>query len=220
VLHNGLGHHDAALEAARRACEHVDLGFYGWCLAELVEAAARTGDRAAGEDALAKLAERTEAAGTDWALGQLARSRALLDETGAEDHYLEAIERLGRTRMAVHHARAHLVYGEWLRRRERPREARRHLRTAHEMFVRMDARAFADRAGRELRDVGDSADRRAAHTGQELTAQESQIARLAGDGLTNPEIGAQLFISPHTVDWHLRKVYAKLGITSRRQLRA
>jgi DNA-binding CsgD family transcriptional regulator len=219
VLHNGLGHYRAALDGARRACEHDDLGFYGWALAELVEAAARSGDPGAATVALQQLEDRTSAAGTEWALGILARSRALLTEgPAAEAHYREAIERLERSRIAVQLGRAHLLYGEWLRRQNRRQDARTQLRTAHDMFDRFGAEGFARRARDELSATGERVRRHNAMTRELLTAQEAQIARLAGDGLTNPEIAAQLFLSRHTVEWHLRKVFAKLDISSRRQL--
>jgi DNA-binding CsgD family transcriptional regulator len=220
MLYNGLGRYSDALTAAQRSCEHEDLGFGGWVVGELVEAAARCGERAVARDALAKLSDLTQAAGTDWALGILAGARALLEEDhAAEDLYREAIDRLGRTRIGAYHARAHLVYGEWLRREHRRVDAREQLGIAHEMFNRMGAEAFAERARRELLATGEKARKRAAGSGEGLTAQEAQIAQLAGAGLTNQEIGAQLFISAHTVEWHLRKVFAKLGIRSRRQLR-
>jgi DNA-binding CsgD family transcriptional regulator len=220
MLYNGLGRYGEAFTAAQRSCEHEDLGFGGWVVGELVEAAARCGEREVAVDALAKLSELTQAAGTDWALGILAGARALLEEDrAAEDLYREAIDRLGRTRIVAYHARAHLVYGEWLRREHRRVDAREQLGIAHEMFGRMGAEAFAERARRELLATGEKARRRASGSGEGLTAQEAQIAQLAGAGLTNQEIGAQLFISAHTVEWHLRKVFAKLGIRSRRQLR-
>lgn len=222
VLYNGLGRYEDAFGAARQACEDDDYGLFGWCLLELIEAAARSGERAAAGAALRQLEERALVTGTDWAAGALARSRALLTDGGtAEGLYREAIERLGRTRIAVHLARAHLVYGEWLRRCNRRIDARTQLQTAHEMFGRMGAEPFAARTRRELLVTGQKVSKRGRPSapGEELTAQEAQIARLAGAGLTNPEIAAQLFISAHTVEWHLRKVFAKLGITSRRQLR-
>jgi DNA-binding CsgD family transcriptional regulator len=219
VLRNGLGQYHDALDGARRACEHDDLGFYGWALAELVEAAARSGDPGAATVALQQLEDRTSAAGTEWALGILARSRALLSEgPAAEAHYREAIERLERSRIVVQLGRAHLLYGEWLRRQNRRQDARTQLRTAHDMFDRFGAEGFARRARDELAATGERVRRHNAKTREVLTAQEAQIARLAGDGLTNPEIGAQLFLSRHTVEWHLRKVFAKLDISSRRQL--
>lgn len=222
VLYNGLGRYQEAFVAAREACEDDDYGLFGWCLIELIEAAARSGQAAAAGAPLRQLEERARAAGTDWAAGALLRSRALLtDGSTAEDLYREAIERLERTRIAVHLARAHLIYGEWLRRCNRRVDARVQLQTAHQMFGRMGAEPFAARARRELLVTGQKVSKRGSQSGpgEELTAQEAQIARLAGAGLTNPEIAAQLFISTHTVEWHLRKVFAKLGITSRRQLR-
>ena len=220
VLYNGLGRYEEASAAAQRACEDEDLGLFGWCLVELVEAGARSGEQEAALDALRQLEERTLNSGTDWAAGFLARSRALLaDDRTAEAYYQEAIEKLGQTRIVVHLARAHLVYGEWLRRCNRRVDARAQLQTAHEMFARMGADAFAERARRELLVTGQKVGKRSTASGDGLTAQEAQIARLVGEGLTNPEVAAQLFISTHTVEWHLRKVFAKLGITSRRQLR-
>jgi DNA-binding CsgD family transcriptional regulator len=219
VLNNGLGRYEAALAGAQRACEYDDLGLYGFALVELVEAGARSGAHEEAAAALRQLDERTDAAGTDWALGVRAWSRALLsDGEGAEPLYREAIERLEHTRIAVHLARAHLVYGEWLRRENRRTEAREHLRSAHEMFNRFGAGAFAERARRELVATGESARRRTVETRDALTPQEAQIALLAREGLSNPEIGAQLFISPRTVQYHLRKVFQKLDITSRNQL--
>jgi DNA-binding CsgD family transcriptional regulator len=220
VLYNGLGRYGEAFVAARDACEYEELGFHGWCLFELIEAATRTGDRETAAQAAQRLEERTSPSGTDWGLGALANARALLaDDDVADGLYTEAIERLARTRIVVHLARTHLHYGEWLRRMNRRVDARRHLTEAHEMFTRMGAQAFAERARRELVATGEKVRKQAVSSGNVLTAQEAQIARLAGDGLTNQEIGAQLFISTHTVEWHLRKVFVKLGITSRRQLR-
>ncbi|WP_406757451.1 AAA family ATPase [Mycobacterium sp. SMC-15] len=220
VLYNGLGRYQSACEGLRRVLEYEDLGLYGWNLAELVEAGARGGEQPLAAEALAQLAERATVSGTDWGLGVLARSRALLcDSATAEDHYVEAVERLGRTRIAVDLARAHLVYGEWLRREKRRGDARTQLRTAHEMFTGFGAQAFAQRSRRELQAIGDKVGTRTAAGGDVMTPQEQQIAELAGAGLTNVEIGAQLFISAHTVEWHLRKVFAKLGIRSRRELR-
>ena len=165
------------------------------------------------------LEERTGAAGTDWALGVQARSRALLsDGPDADSLYREAIERLERSRITVHVARAHLVYGEWLRRENRRIAAREHLRAAHEMFSTMGAEAFAERARRELLATGETARKRTDETQDALTPQEAQIALLARDGLSNPEIGAQLFLSPRTVQYHLHKVFQKVGLTSRNQL--
>ncbi|MEV5149102.1 AAA family ATPase [Streptomyces sp. NPDC052727] len=220
VLNNGLGRYEEAFDAARLATAHQqELIAANWGLVELVEAAARSGRRDAAEAALDRLTRATDAAATNWALGVQARSRALLGRGhAAEELYREAIERLGRTRTAVELARAHLLYGEWLRRESRRVDARKHLREAHALFSRLGAGAFAERAVRELRATGETVTRRDGVAAQTLTAQETQIALLARDGLTNSEIGAQLFLSPHTVEWHLRKVYAKLGIPSRRHL--
>jgi DNA-binding CsgD family transcriptional regulator len=219
VLYNGLGRYDAALAGASLACEYDDLGVFGFALVELVEAAARADARQVAEDALRQLEERTCAANTDWGLGVQSWARALLSEgPAAEPLYREAIERLERTRIAVHLARAHLVYGEWLRRENRRVDAREQLRAAHEMFGQFGAEAFAERARRELLATGETARSRTDETRGELTPQEAQIARLAQEGLSNPEIGAQLFISPRTVQYHLHKVFQKLEITSRNQL--
>jgi DNA-binding CsgD family transcriptional regulator len=188
-------------------------------LTELVEAAVRSGHREAAEAALAELTRATEAAATDWALGVQARSQALLgQEDSAEELYREAVERLGRTRVKTDLARAHLLYGEWLRRQNRRVDARKQLRMAHTLFSQFGAGAFAERSVRELRAAGETVTRRTGAAAATLTPQETQIAQLARAGLTNTEIGAQLFLSPHTVEWHLRKVYAKLNITSRRLL--
>ena len=219
LLYNGLGRYDKALAAAELVCEYDDIGVLGWSLTELVEAAVRSGQPARASDALKRLSETTRASGTDWALGAEARSRALLSEgETAETCYREAIERLGRTRMRPALARAHLLYGEWLRRENRRRDARAELRTAHGLFTTMGIEAFAERAGRELLAAGDTVRNRTAETVSELTAQEAHIARLAVDGRTNAEIGAQLFLSTRTVEWHLGKVYTKLGVGSRREL--
>jgi DNA-binding CsgD family transcriptional regulator/tetratricopeptide (TPR) repeat protein len=220
LLHNGLGHYDKALAAAELACEYDDIGVLGWELTELIEAAVRSGQPARASDALQRLSETTRASGTDWALGTEARSRALLSEgETAENCYREAIERLGRTRMRPAVARAHLLYGEWLRRENRRRDARAELRTAHGLFTTMGIEAFAERARHELLATGDTVRKRTAETVSDLTAQEAHIARLAVDGRTNTEIGAQLFLSTRTVEWHLSKVYTKLGVGSRRELR-
>jgi DNA-binding CsgD family transcriptional regulator len=220
LLYNGLGHYDQALAAAELVCEYDDIGVLGWSLTELVEAAVRSGQPARASDALQRLSETTRASGTDWALGTEARSRALLSEgQTAENYYREAIERLGRTRMRPAVARAHLLYGEWLRRENRRGGARAELRTAYDLFTAMGIEAFAERARRELLANGDTVRKQAAETVSELTAQEAHIARLAVDGRTNAEIGAQLFLSTRTVEWHLSKVYTKLGVGSRRELR-
>jgi DNA-binding CsgD family transcriptional regulator len=220
VLYNGLGRYDDAFAAARESCEYEDLGFNGWCLVELVEAAARSGEQEAAAQAVQRLEQRAGASGTEWGLGALASAQALLaDDDLADSLFTEAIQRLARTRVVVHLARTRLLYGEWLRRVNRRIDARKHLTEAYEMFTRMGAQAFTERARRELMATGEKVRKQQVSSGDELTAQETQIARLAGDGLTNQEIGAQLFISTHTVEWHLRKVFVKLGITSRRQLR-
>ncbi|MFE7559148.1 AAA family ATPase [Kitasatospora sp. NPDC057500] len=224
VLHNGLGRYREALDHAERAVEYEDFAVAGFALAELVEAAARAGAPEAAEAPLRRLAERAEAGGTDWALGVLARSRALVSEgPAAERLYREAVERLGRSRVAVQLARTHLVYGEWLRRENRRADARAQLRTAHGMLRGFGAGAFAERARRELLATGETVRSRPADGAgprEALTTQEGQIARLAADGLTNSEIGAELFISPRTVEWHLGKVFTKLDVRSRNRLRA
>ncbi|MFI8075581.1 AAA family ATPase [Streptomyces sp. NPDC086033] len=221
VLYNGLGRYEEAFDSARQASAHPqDLAVYNWGLTELVEAAVRSGHREAAEAALARLTRATEAAATDWALGVQARSQALLGQDGsAEELYREAVERLGRTRVKTDLARAHLLYGEWLRRQNRRFDAREQLRVAHTLFSRFGAGAFAERSVRELRAAGETVTQQGTGAAPAtLTPQEAQIAQLARAGLTNTEIGAQLFLSPHTVEWHLRKVYAKLNITSRRHL--
>ncbi len=220
LLHNGLGEYEAALASAQAACEHDDLGLVAWALIELVEAAARSDRPDIAAATVGRLAERTQASGTDWALGIEARSRALVSEGETADGlYREAVERLARTRVTVHLARTHLVYGEWLRREQRRTEARQHLRAAHEMFDRFGAAAFAERARRELQATGETVRKRTVEAQDVLTPQEAQVARLAAEGHTNPEIGAQLFISPRTAEYHLSKVFTKLDISSRRQLR-
>jgi DNA-binding CsgD family transcriptional regulator len=219
ILNNGLGRYQAAMEAAKRGSDDGDFGYSGASLPELVEAATRSGQPEVAAAALSRLEERTRAAGTDWALGVLARSKALMsDGEDADSLYGEAIERLERTRIRVELARARLLYGEWLRRENRRVDARDQLRAAHELFSRSGAEAFAERASRELRATGEAARKRTEETRGVLTPQEAQIAQLAQGGLSNPEIGAQLFISPRTVQYHLRKVFAKLEITSRNQL--
>jgi DNA-binding CsgD family transcriptional regulator len=220
VLHNGLGDYDAALAPAQSASARDELMVSVWSLPELIEAATRSHKREVAAEALERLSERTRAAGTDLALGIEARSRALLSEGDvAEGLYREAIERLGRSRIRLDLARAYLLYGEWLRREGRRVDAREQLRAAHDMLATMGIKAFAERTRRELWATGETVRKRTVETREELTAQEAQIARLAAEGRTNPEIGGALFISARTVEWHLRKVYPKLGITSRRELR-
>jgi ATP/maltotriose-dependent transcriptional regulator MalT len=208
------------MAAAERASEHPeDLAFYNWGLVELIEAANRSGNPERASAALERLADITRASGTDWALGVEARSRALLsDGDTGERLYVEAIERLARTRMRVELARSHLLYGEWLRRERRRVDAREQLRTALEMFTSMGTEAFAGRAERELLATGERVRKRTVETREDLTSQEARIARLAGDGLSNADIGGRLFISQHTVAYHLRKVFSKLDVTSRNQL--
>ena len=222
VLYNGLARYKEAAWSAHQATSNTfEYWVTVWALPELVEAAMHVGDAELARDALKRLAETTQPAGTDFALGIEARSRALLsDGTGAHDLYREAIERLSRTRLRPELARAHLLYGEWLRREGRRVDAREQLRTAHHLFDAIGMEAFAERARRELLATGERARKRSPGTRGELTPQEEQIARLARDGLSNPEIGAQLFVSARTVEWHLRNVFTKLDITSRRQLQA
>jgi DNA-binding CsgD family transcriptional regulator len=220
VLFNGLGRYEEAFATARDCCEYEDLGFHSWCLFELIEAAAHLGDHESSAAALPRFEERASAGGNDWGLGAVACARALLASNElAEGLFAEAIERLERANIVLHLARTRLSYGEWLRRMNRRVDARKQLSTAYEMFTTMGAQGFAERARRELAATGEKVRKKAVGSGNEMTAQEAQIARLAADGLTNSEIGAQLFISTHTVEWHLRKVFVKLGITSRRQLR-
>jgi len=219
VLYNGLGRYADALDAAERAGQDP-LYVSMWALPELIEAAVRSGNTAAAGGAMERLAETTTAGGTSYGLGVEARSRALLSDGAAADSlYREAIERLSRTRLGPELARAHLLYGEWLRREDRRVDARTQLRAAYQMLLTMGAGAFAERARRELLAAGVTLPRRAPETRTALTAQEATIARLARDGQTNTEIGAQLFLSARTVEWHLGNVFTKLGITSRRDLR-
>jgi DNA-binding CsgD family transcriptional regulator/tetratricopeptide (TPR) repeat protein len=221
VLYNGLARYEEAAVAARQATSNTfDYFVSAWALPELVEAAARAGNPGLARDALERLAEVTQPCGTDVALGVEARSRALLSYgTAADDLYRVAIDRLGHTRLRPELGRAHLLYGEWLRREGRRVDAREQLRAAHDLFTAIGMEAFAERTARELAATGEKVRKRSPDTRDELTPQEEQIARLARDGLSNPEIGAQLFVSARTVEWHLRNVFFKLGITSRRQLR-
>jgi ATP/maltotriose-dependent transcriptional regulator MalT len=220
ILYNGLGRYEDACEAALEASsDRLDVFAAVWALPELIEVSARRGAAEVAREALQRLAETTRPAGTDFGLGVEARSRALLSEgEAAERLYREAIDRLGRTRLRPELARAQLLYGEWLRREGRRVDARVQLPTAHELFAGMGMEAFGERAHRELVATGEKVRKRNAETRDELTPQEWQIARLARDGLSNPEIGARLFLSPRTVEWHLRKVFSKLGISSRREL--
>jgi DNA-binding CsgD family transcriptional regulator len=220
VLYNGLGRYDEALSAALRGSAPKDeLGPAVGALIEVVEAAVRSDAPERAADALGRLTQMTRVSGTDWALGVEACARALLSEGhAAEVLYQEAIERLGRSRVRPLLARAHLVYGEWLRREQRRVDARAQLRAAHDHFTSMGMDAFAERARTELFATGEKARKRAVETRDDLTSQERQIARLAGDGLSNPEIGTRLFLSPRTVEWHLHKVFAKLEIRSRHEL--
>jgi DNA-binding CsgD family transcriptional regulator len=220
LLYNGLGRYEDAVRAALHARDDLEpVGKPPWTLPELVEAAARGGAPEDAADAFRRLSEMTQVSATEWALGLEARSRALLsDGDGAERLYREAIERLAAPGSRVDLARAHLLYGEWLRRERRRLDAREQLRAAHEMLSAMGVQGFADRAARELAAIGETARKRAVEASHPLTAQETQVARLARDGLSNPEIGARLLISPRTVEYHLHKVFAKLDISSRTQL--
>ena len=221
VVYNAAGRYEAALAAAERSCELHPTGTHAWALIDLVEAAVRCGEQDRARVALDQLKDRTRLVSTEWGLGLEARCAALVadDATVAESLYLEAVERLGRARTRPDLARAHLLYGEWLRREGRRLDAREQLRTAYEMFSEMGIPGFAERARRELAATGETARKRTDDTRGDLTAQESQIAQLASEGLTNPEIGAKLFLSPRTIEWHLRRVYPKLGVSSRKELR-
>jgi DNA-binding CsgD family transcriptional regulator len=220
ILHNGLGRYADAFAAAGQAKADSHLYMSMWALPELIEAAVRNSNTEVAAGALERLAESTSVSGTDWALGVEARSRALLNKGEAADClYREAIERLGHTRMRAELARAHLLYGEWLRRENRRTEAREQLRPAYQMLTAMGMEAFAERARRELLATGETVRKRTVETLTDLTAQEAQIAKLARDGRTNQEIAAQMFISPRTVEWHLGNVFTKLGIASRKDLR-
>jgi DNA-binding CsgD family transcriptional regulator len=221
VLLNGLGHYDAALAAARWVCDCDELGIRAFAASELIEAAAYSGKPELAVGELDRLSARAAASRTDWAVGMQLRSRALLcrEPVEADRLFLGAIERLEKTPIRTQLARAHLVYGEWLRRAGRRRDARAQLTTAHDMLTSMGADAFAARAARELRAVGQRAHARTPDTVDELTVQELQIARLVASGVTNKEAASELFLSARTIDAHLRSVFRKLGITSRRQLR-
>jgi DNA-binding CsgD family transcriptional regulator len=219
TLHNGLGQYELASDAAQKATAANEIVTSSWALYELVEAASRSGQRDVACDAVDRLSERLGASGTEWAKGTEARSRALVEDgERAEEHHRQAIQLLGQCHMAAHLARARLTYGEWLRREHRRVDAREQLRAAHDMFASMGAEGFADRARRELQATGETVRKRTVETLDELTPQEAQVAWLARDGRTNPEIGAELFISPRTVEWHLHKVFTKLGISSRKEL--
>jgi DNA-binding CsgD family transcriptional regulator len=216
MAHNSHGRYDEALADARGACEREDVLQFGRGLVELIEAGVRAGRLDEATVALDRLSVRTQAAGSEWALGTEARCRGLV--SGDESAYHEAIERLARSRAALELARSQLVYGEWLRRENRRTDAREQLRAAHESLSRIGAAAFAERARRELSATGESVRRINPDTRDALTPQEIQVARLARDGHTNPEIGAQLFISPRTVEYHLRKAFRKLDVSNRREL--
>ncbi|MGR6919573.1 helix-turn-helix transcriptional regulator [[Actinomadura] parvosata] len=220
VLYNGLGRYEEAYAAAARAAANLhELGPAGACLAELVEAASRAGRPARAAEAARRFDELAQTGGTDWALGTSALLRAQVSGGPAADAlYREAIERLGRARVLIAQARSRLLHGEWLRRQGRRADAREQLSLAYELLDGAGAGSFAERARRELHATGEKARTLPVNAPAALTPQESQIAHLAGEGLTNPEIGAQLFISPHTVEWHLRKVFVKLGIASRKQI--
>ncbi|MEV1175585.1 helix-turn-helix transcriptional regulator, partial [Nonomuraea sp. NPDC049784] len=220
VLHIGLGNYEAALAAAAGPCDYDELAHSSGALPELIEAAVRVGEPVRAAAGLERLSSRARASGTPWALGLEARSRALMSSgPAAEELYREAIQRLGDCRRVPDLARAHLLYGEWLRREGRRKDAHEQLRTAHELLSGMGLEAFAARAARELRATGGQPRKRTAQPADALTAHELHIARLVATGATSKEAGAQLFLSPRTIDAHLRSIFRKLGITSRRQLR-
>ena len=218
---NGLGRYDEALAILERAAEGSDRSALSlWLRSELIESAVRAGKADRAAEPLARLATIADANGTEWSLGLYAARAAMLAEgDAAEQLYREAIERLSHTRIRIATARAQLVYGEWLRRENRRVDAREQLKLAREAFAEMGNEPFAERARRELLATGETVRKRTVETLDDLTPQETQIGRMAADGFTNPEIGAQLFLSPRTVEWHLRKVFGKLGISSRRELR-
>jgi DNA-binding CsgD family transcriptional regulator len=219
VLFNGLGRYPAALEAALEAARYEDLAVLQWTLGELVEAAARAGADIVAAEARDRLAARTRVVDTNWARGAQALADALAGPAGpVEEYYREAIEQFAATRLGLQLARARLLYGEWLRRENRRADARMQLRIAHEAFTTIGADGFAERAGRELAATGETVRKRTLGVREEFTPQEAQIVRLAVAGRTNQEIGAVLFLSPRTVEWHLRKVFTKLGVSSRREL--
>jgi DNA-binding CsgD family transcriptional regulator len=219
VLYNGVGRHDVASDAALRAFEADSMGQGCYIVPELAEAASRTGDETLVKTALEWLSERTSQISSEWLLGIESRVRAFISvgET-ADELYRQSIEHLSNTRLRVQLARAHLLYGEWLRRERHRLDARTQLRIAHEMLDAMGIEAFAERARRELLASGEKARKRTVETYDQLTSQEAQIAQMARDGLSNPEIGTRLFISPRTVQYHLRKVFTKLDISSRSEL--
>jgi DNA-binding CsgD family transcriptional regulator len=220
MLHNGLGRYEEAFAAAEEAAEdRCELWFSTWTMVEMIEAASRTGRAGRATEALELLSESTRASGTPWAVGVEARSRAVLAEgEAAEGLYREAIDHLQPTRLQVDLARAHLLYGEWLRRERRRIDAREELRVAHDLFADFGMEAFAERARIELLATGEHARRRTVDTLDQLTPQEVQIARLAARGDTNREIASKLFISPHTVEYHLKKAFRKLDAKTRTQL--
>jgi ATP/maltotriose-dependent transcriptional regulator MalT len=218
VLRNGLGDYAAALAAARSAVEGTSAGFVSRALPELIEAAVRTGELQTAVDALARLRELTHPPATEWAIGIEAYSTALVEPERAEPHFQTALDHLAHTGRSVYRARAHLLYGEWLRRRRRRTEAREHLRAAHDLFTAMGAEAFAARAAGELLATGGTARKRTVDSAHQLTPREAQVAHLAAEGASNSAIGARLFISARTVEYHLHKVYAKLAIRSRKEL--
>jgi ATP/maltotriose-dependent transcriptional regulator MalT len=217
---NAAGRYEEALAAAQVASDDTpELFVSTWALSELIEAAVRSGEMDRARGALERLIDRAHPSGTDWSLGIEARGRALVGEgEPAELFYREALARMGRTRLRPELARTHLLYGEWLRRESRRVDARAQLHRAHDLFLAIGMEGFAERARNELLATGEAVRRRSVETRDELTPQERQIAQLAREGLSNPEIGTRLFLSHRTVEWHLRKVFTKLGISSRKEL--